>query len=238
MNEMPDIPAFLDRRGEKPPQPVFKPLVYSYTLLNTFDICPHQMYRRYVKKDQPFVETPEMAFGNKVHSAMEYRIGGKPLPADMQHWEPLAAAFARPTARSEMKMGLTKQGKPTGFFDQDVWLRGKVDVTIIEGTAAFLPDWKTGKSREHPFELEIQALMVHAANPYLTKIAGCYVWLKENRMGQVHDLSDTRSTFAYVSNKVEQIEDCMKSGDWEKKKGPLCSWCSCVDCEFNPKKQP
>ncbi len=214
-----------------------KPLVYSFTLLSTADTCLHRCYRQYVKRDVPYVETPEMKWGNTVHTAMEHRIGGKPLPAEMRQWEPLAAAFARPSARAEIKMGVTRQGKPTEFFDKDVFLRGKIDVTLISGTSAFLPDWKTGKSREYPFELECQAVLVHAANPYLTKIAGAYVWLKENRIGQIHDLTNTNSTWARIHNKVEVIEDAMASGEWPKTKGPLCGWCSCFDCEFNTSEQ-
>ena len=233
-----DIPPYLRRTEDnRMPEPVFKPLVYSYTMLNTADTCLHRCYRQYVKRDIPYVETPEMKWGNEVHAAMEHRMGGKPLPLNMQQWEPIAAAFAERKPRAEMKMGITREAKPTGFFDKDVFLRGKVDVTIMHGAAAFLPDWKTGSSKyEDPFELEIQALMVKAANPHLTKVAGQYAWLKENRMGQLYDLSDFGSTWAKVNNKVEVIEDCMESGEWPKTKGPLCNWCGVLDCENNPKR--
>ncbi len=211
-----------------------KPIVFSYTMLDTADTCLHRVYRQYIKKDIPYVETPEMKRGKQIHTAMEYRIGGKPLPENMRQWESLVAPFARPGARSELKLGVTREGKPTDFFGNDVFLRGKVDVALINGTAAFLPDWKTGNSKyEHPFELQIQAVLLRAANPYLTKIAGLYVWLKENRIGQSYDLSDTNSTWAQINNKVEVIKDAMQFGEWPKTKGPLCGWCSVVDCEFN-----
>lgn len=230
----PDIPDFLlvKNRTAMPAAQFVKPLVYSYTMLSTFDTCPHRCYRQYIKRDIPYVATPEMEWGNTVHSAMEYRIGGKPLPENMRQWEPLAAVFARPGARAEMKTGVTREGKPTDFFGKDVFLRGKIDVTLIQGTSAFLPDWKTGSSRyESPFELEIQAVMLHAANPYLTKIGGCYVWLKENRIGQTYDLTSTNSTWAKVNNKVEEIEDCAAANEWPKTKNPLCGYCSVRDCE-------
>jgi hypothetical protein len=230
----PDIPVYLDRRQETSMQ---KPLVYSYTMLNTADNCLHKAYRQYVKKDLKFVETPEMKFGNEVHSAMEYRIGGKPLPESMRHWEPLVAVYAERKAIPEMKLGITREGKPTGFFDKDVFFRGKADVVLRNGQAAFLGDWKTGSSKyENPFELECQAVGVHAAMPNLRKIAGHYIWLKENRTGEVYDLTDTRSAWAKINNKVEVIEDNMKSGEWPKNKNPLCGWCPVLDCENNPKR--
>lgn len=209
-----------------------KPLVYSYTLLNTADTCLHRCYRQYVKRDIPYKETPEMAWGNTVHSAMEYRLGGKPLPQNMQHWEPLISAYVDRKAKPEKKTGITKDGKPTGFFDKDVWLRCKVDATMLAGTAVFLADWKTGGSRfEDPFELEIQALTLKAAIPQIDRIAGHYVFLKENRIGQTHDLSDFTATWAKINNKIEVIEDAMEEGEWPKKKGPLCGYCSVGDCE-------
>ena len=124
---------------------------------------------------------------------------GKPLPggnAALQ--EPLASAYAERGAIAERKMGVTREGRPTGFFDPGVFFRGVIDATIIgatvagKGTAAFLPDWKTGNSfkYEDPFELECQAVMLHASMPHLTAIAGHYVWLKENRVGVTHNLTE------------------------------------------------
>jgi hypothetical protein len=231
------IPRYL-RRDKDNKMPEFsKPLVFSYTLLKTADTCLYKCYRQYVKRDLPFDKTPEIDWGNKVHEAMEYRIGGKPLPAEMQHWEPIVSAYVDRKAKPEKKTGITKDGKPTGFFDSDVWLRCKIDVTMLNGNAVFLADFKTGSSRyEDPFELEIQALTLKAAIPPVTKVAGHYAWLKENRIGEVHDLSDFTATWAKINNKVEVIEDAMQSGEWPKTKNPLCGWCGVLDCENNPKR--
>lgn len=232
-----DIPAYLRRDKDNNVPGFSKPLVYSFTMLKTADSCMYKCYRMYVKKDIPYFETPEMKWGNEVHSAFEYRLGGKSLPENMRHWEPLIVVYVERKARPEMKVGITREGKPTGFFDKDVFVRGKIDATMIVNSNGFLADWKTGNSKyEDPFELEIQALMLQAANPYLTKIGGHYVWLKEDRIGQVYDLSDTRSTWAAVHNKVEEIEDNMKADEWPKTKGPLCGWCNVLDCEHNPKR--
>lgn len=235
-----EIPACL-RRDKDNSMPGFsKPIVYSYTMLNTYDnVCPYQMFRRYVKKDIPFVETPEMRRGTEIHTAMEHRVGGKPLPPDMRHWEPIVAALDGRNAKAELKLGITNEGKPTGFFDKDVWCRGKADVVMIQNSNAFLIDWKSGGSKyESSFEIEMQAMMLKAANPYLVRISGCYAWLKEDRMGTVYDLSDFSSTWAKVNNIAERIQDDMASGEWEKKKSGLCPWCPCTDCEHHPKRKP
>jgi hypothetical protein len=228
-----DIPDFLRRaKDNKMQSPAFKPIVYSYTLLKTADTCLYKCYRQYIKRDLPFDKTPEIEYGNKVHEAMEYRLGGKPLPNEMLHWEPLVAVYAERNAKSEKKTGITRDCKPTGFFDKDVWLRCKIDVTMLHGNAVFLADFKTGNSKyEDSFELEIQALTLKAAIPQIERIAGHYAWMKENRVGQIHDLSDFNSTWAKINNKVEVIEDAQASGEWPKTKSPLCGWCNVKDCE-------
>jgi PD-(D/E)XK nuclease superfamily len=229
-----NIPAYL-RRDKDNRMPGFsKPLTLTFTILNTYDTCPHQMYRRYIRKDLPFVETPEMKWGNDVHSAMEYRMGGKTLPENMQHWEPIAAAIAERKPRTEQQLAITAQGTPADYWDKVTppFFRGKNDITLLNGTKALLLDWKTGGSKyEKRFELETNAMLVHAHNPHLTEISGSFVWLKEGRIGTTHPLTDTRSTWAKVNNLAEEIRDRQATNDWPKTKSPLCGYCNVVDCE-------
>lgn len=227
------IPDFLkvENRGK----PI--PFVWSYSSLNCYDdVCPYQFFRRYINKDIKFVESPEAAFGNAVHTAFEYRVGGqKPLPENMRQWESFAAPLDGRGAQVEMKMGVTISGQATDFFGKDVWGRGKVDVVLVNGTTAYLPDWKSGKPRENPFELEVNAVLVHAKYPQLKTIKGNYVWLKENRAGPVYDLSDTAGTWQKICGIAKRIEHSKQTTQWEKKRGPLCAWCDCLDCENNTK---
>ena len=156
------IPAFLDRR----------PLVGTFTMLSTYKNCEHQAYRRYIKKDQKYVETPEMKWGNEVHAAFEYRVGsGKPLPLNMQQWEHFAQPFDGHKVQVEQKLGIAANGHSVGFWDGSVWFRGKADAAIIQDETAYLADWKTGKSSyEDPFELETNAVLLHAKFPHLKNL--------------------------------------------------------------------
>ncbi len=227
------IPPILDRRGETK-----KPLVLSYTMLNTYrNICPYQAKARFIDKKYPFVKTPQLEWGDTVHKAMELRIGGgKPLPQTMHQWEKFAAPFYAVKAKAEMKLGMTAGGHACDFFAKDVWLRGKADVMVVNGNAALLPDFKTGKVREDPLELEIQALLLNAKYPNLTSISGFYIWLAENRIGQKHDVSHTRDTFTYVQRIAADLEEDMRNGEFEQRRGGLCPYCPCDDCpNYGPK---
>ena len=176
-----------------------------------------------------------MAWGNKVHTAFEQRIAwGKPLPLDMAQWEPFATPLDGRSVKVEQKLGLTAEGKPCGFFDQSVRFRVKIDAALVNGANAYMVDWKTGSSKyEDPFELEIGAMHLHALHPTLTKIVGQYAWLKENRLGQPHDLSETNRTWDKVNKLLVRMEAAKKSGDWPKRESPLCAWCDVLSCEYN-----
>ncbi len=236
------VPDFLLRKnwvnGMPPASKTDKPLVYSFTILNTYaEICPHQMAHRYVWKTLPFVETDAMRWGNQVHTAMELRIGGKkPLPVDMQKWERFAVPFDAYRITPEMKLGVTRDGKPCDFFDSNVWFRGKIDVPIVNGEAAAIFDHKTGSSKyERSFELETGALLLKAKYPQIKTAKGHYIWLAEDRLGQPYDLSDFHATWLRMRYLAEQIEADKARGQFEKRKSGLCGFCDVRTCEHNRK---
>ncbi len=219
------------------------PFTWTYTLLNTYrSICAHQAYRRYIlKKGErghvPFVSTPAVELGNAVHTALELRLqGNKPLPESMHAYEPFAKAFEGRVVKCEPKLAVTREGKPCDYFGAEVWGRGRADVAVVENGKAYLADWKSGSSKyESPFELEVQALLLKAKYPHLTMIHGQYVWLKENRLGELYDLSDTDTTWQTICHLVSLIENDLERGVFDKEPGPLCAWCDCLDCEYNKK---
>lgn len=223
------IPPFLDRRK----------LVYTFSNLSAYKNCGHQMYRRYIVKDVPYVESPQMKEGNDGHLAFEQRVGsGKPLPVALQQWETFAAPFDGRGARVEQKLGMTDRGKATGYWDSDCWFRGRIDVALVSNETAFINDWKFGKSNyEDPFELEVGALLLKAKHPELKVIKGQYVWLKENRTSQLYDLSRFRDTWNEINRLVGLIESDRQRGEFEKKPSGLCAWCDVKDCQhWRPRK--
>ena len=221
------IPDFLDRR----------PFVGTFTNLNTFrSVCEHQFYRRYIKKDQPYVETDAMKFGNEVHSAFEHRLGDnrKPLPDAFREYEHFAYPFDKYKVLVEQKLGMTAKATQTGYWDNDVWFRGKADAVVLqlEKGMAFIADWKTGSAKfEDPFELATNALLLKMRYPELKKVVGSYAWLKENRMSQQYDVSDFKRTFVEIQRLMSLVADMRVSGEWIKRKSGLCGFCPVSDCE-------
>jgi PD-(D/E)XK nuclease superfamily len=214
--------------------PDIRPFVWSYSSLSCYlDVCPYQFAARYLDRRVEFVETPEIAWGNVVHKGLEERVRYTiPLPEPLKQWEPLVAPLIERGAVAEGQLGIDRNGKTCGFFDKGVWGRGKIDVSVVQRTTAYICDWKSGGSKyESPFELEIQALLLKAKHPDLTRIVGQYAWLKENRLGKIYDLSDVEDTWQKVGKAVEEIAGKQALGEWPKRKSGLCGYCPCTECE-------
>lgn len=221
------IPPFLDRRK----------LIFTFTMLNSYRNCGYAMFRKYVKKDIPYIQSEAAKHGDEGHIAMERRIGSRQaLPAQFQHCEKHAAAFDNRGALTELKLAMTDHGRTTGYWDSDCWFRGKADTVVLQPPKAYIRDWKFGSSKyEDPFELECNALLLKAKYPELETIRGDYCYLKEDRVGQSYDLSRFRATWDEINRLVKLIEADRTSGVFAKRRSGLCGWCDVKDCEHNRK---
>ena len=204
---------------------------WSYTFLDNFANCPHKAYRRYIAKDLPKEPaTDAMRAGIEAHKELELSIN-KRLPV-RREWEPLIAPL-RNIAKAEVKFGMTEDRQPIGFFD-DPWGRGVCDVLIIKDNDALLVDWKTGKVREDPRELQVQAMLLKTNYPQVQHIKGCYVWLAEAKFGTMYDLEKGVDRCYHATKAaVEEAKEYEDDFEWPKKPNPLCGWCPVSDCEHN-----
>jgi len=210
---------------------------WSHSLLHSYDICPYQAYRTYVVRDIPWEATPAKDFGNAAHKALELRLSARiRLPKDFAKHEGLVLPIDQFTGEKhyEWKLGMREDGSPCDFHSDDrVWGRGVLDVALINGSTAMILDWKTGKKREDPTELAVQAVLLQAHRPTLERIIGRYIWLRTGELGQPHDVSDTPVKLASIRQKMERFHMNERSGDWQKRSNVLCGWCSVRNCEFN-----
>lgn len=209
--------------------------VASHTFLNDWDNCPYKAFRKYIKKGLPkFVQTDAMKWGNDVHMAFEVRIKhGTKWPEGMEKFEAIAAPLVRVGALAERMLGITERGELCDFFAPNVWLRGKIDATVLRERAAAIFDWKTGKRREDCSELETHAVLLKAWKPDTIKISAHYVWLQDNEVGKAHDVSDTEKKLADIRSTMNTVKNCMEIEDFPKRRNPLCGYCPVMDCENN-----
>lgn len=209
------------------------PVVWSYTFLDVYDRCKLQAKERFITKTLKFKPSPESEYGNLVHGRMDDFFRGKrnSLGDELSKFQPIAdqAKAAKGLRFSEYDIGIRIDWGKTSFFGRDVWGRCKLDYAVIDGPNALILDWKTGKKREDPLELEIQALALKVAHPEIKNIWGCYMWLKTMEKGQMFELgSGVEKTRDYVEKTMKRVA----MEPWVPTKNHLCAWCSNSNCVF------
>ena len=212
----------------------------SHSFLSNWRQCPRKAWHVNIARDVPREDSVHMAWGRKVHEALDkYLKKDEPLPYELRHYEQLYDFPLGYFVETELKLGMTIESEPCDFLDEHVWLRGIIDVVLTSNSSddmAILIDHKTGRVREDPEELLIHALLLQTHRPDLDRIKGWYNWLKELRMGKVHDLSDTNATYSRLVNEYDKLVRCNALGEpaFAPQQGPLCGWCPVKQCEFHP----
>ena len=207
-------------------------LAHSYSSLKLYENCPLRYYRQRIKKDVVDQGGPASIAGDRIHKQLEDRIrNGTPLPEETAQNEWVIKLLeARPgwTVHPELELALNKKLKPTGWWDEDVWFRGKVDVLLLNETKtkAIVLDWKTGKRRPDLFQMEIFAAMVFAHYKTVQKATTSLVWLKDRTIDRLDVTRDDRGfIWQEILKKVNRIEQSLVRDKWPAKPSGLCPYC-------------
>lgn len=209
-----------------------KVIPWSWTLYETYQICPRLCYETRIAKnfrDDPNNET--LLWANAVHSELEHRIAyERPLPENMQTFEPYAARLvAAPGIKYvEQQVGITNpfaDGGPqlTGYWDANCWHRGKDDYIAVNGHRALVMDHKTGKAKPGSLQLALSAIRVFVQFPDVTHIKTGFAWLAS----KTYTVSDyTRDQLpnlsALFTATVADMEWSESKNAWPAKPGFLC----------------
>ena len=127
------------------PQTTHKIAPWSYSKAKSFETCPKQFYHEKILREYPFIETEAIRYGNLFHTAAEKFIrDGTPIPEKFSFAIPVLESLRDRYGEKhcELKMGLTEDLEPCGFFDKNVWFRGVVDLLIVADDRAWVIDYK------------------------------------------------------------------------------------------------
>lgn len=228
-----------------------KPLPWSHSSLSDFLNCPKAFYHKRIAKD--VVDPPNDAglAGDYVHKAFEaYLKKGTPLPDTYpEHIRDWPQGIRPPAAyvdyldalqggsgdlHVECKYAITKEFKPTGFFSEDVWCRGIIDVLHINGERARVLDHKTGKRKQDGRQLKLCALLVLAHHPEVQSVKVGYMWLKDGAL-DVDEYQRTDEGFMWQEflPRLIQYKTAFEAEVFVPRPSGLCNgWCPVKGCEF------
>lgn len=211
-------------------------LTFSYSLLAQFDNCPEAARHLFILRDYKKSYTVEE--GIDIHKAMESRIRYQhALPQPLAIMEPYVQSLERAGQPiPELSLAVTKDMRPSGFWVDQAYLRGKFDVVLRTGPTAFLGDWKSGKVREASDQLEIGAMLLMATYPEIEQVVGANIWLKKPGPGTPYSFhrKTLDTTWLKWLKRMQAIESKDSNVPWETRDSPLCNYCPVSVCSHNP----
>lgn len=229
---------------------------WSYTALTAFETCPRRFYETRVAKSIREPEGTALVLGNAAHKALELRAArGTPIPKTIQittaqgetaimpttGWEAMMEKILdRPgDVLVERQIALDDRLCEVDWFDKSVWVRGVIDLGIIQGAKALLLDHKTGKRKPDTDQLKLFAALAMHVWPQLERVVTGFLWLKENKIDKDEF---TRGDLSVIWDgfipRVRRLEQAYVSGEWGPKPSGLCrDWCPVSSCEFCGRRQ-
>lgn len=199
-----------------------------------FNGCPKRYYHLRVAKDIKEQDGDASLDGQIKHKSLEDRIKhNEPLPPYLTKYEGACRVILDSGlhVEAEQELAVTKELQPCEWWHRDAWLRVKADVALYGKTKSAILDWKMGKRRPKPFQLELGALLQYLHYPHLKSTEAAFLWAKD-------DVSD-RSVFTReddyerildkVKAKTERIEEAVAEDVWPAKPGYHCNWCGAKD---------
>lgn len=206
-------------------------LAHSYSALKLFENCPQRYYRQRIVKDIKDLGGEASKHGERIHEMLELRLKeDATIPTDYARYEPLCVGVERLSAGGDLhvekELVLTTNHEPTGWWDEDAWLRSKLDVLVIKGADAVVMDWKTGKRKPDFFQMEIFAGQVFKHYPEVQRVKTTLVWLKDMKLdSETYTRLDMPAIWGSITQATTRIEQALHFDNWPARPSGLCGWC-------------
>lgn len=210
---------------------------WSFSSLKDYINCPKQYYHTKVAKDFIKKTTQQMLYGTEVHKACEdYVRDGTPLAKNYERFKPQLDALREigGTKYCEHEMALTRDLEPCAFDSDTRWVRGIVDLLIVDGADAYIVDYKTGSNRyPDTKQLKLMALMTYAHFPEVQNIKAGLLFVMHNTfVTEEYERKDSEKLWQEFLPTLDRLAVSYDNNVWSAKSGPLCGWCPVSSCKF------
>ena len=194
-----------------------------------------------VAKDHVKRPTEQMLYGTAVHKAIEDYVGeGKPLAKNYQHYQPMLDTLLEIDGerKPEFRMAVTHERQPCSFGHADYWVRGIVDLLILDDETAYIVDYKTGNAKYPDVkQLQLMALMTYAHFPQVEEIKAGLLFVAHNTfIDQNYSRSNVNEMWAGFAPDLERLKVSYESSQWPENPTPLCGWCPVTSCQYHKKR--
>lgn len=214
-----------------------KVMPLSFSRLSTFEQCPAQFDYLYVSKRVVNQSNEHSDYGDRVHKVLEAKGKGELDEAALsdegkQTLERWGALVDKVVSRSgdkyfEHQMAVNRNLAPVEWFAPDVWIRSIADVLVVDGETAYCLDYKTGKVKENPTQLQLFAAMVFWHFPNVQAVKTSFVWLKFDEVTNAkYERRFLDSLWRALEPRFDKVQEVINLGVFETKPSGLCPWCA------------
>ena len=209
-------------------------LAHSFSSLEMFDSCPKRYYHLRIAKDVKEEDGDASIAGTRDHKSLEERLlSGASLPPHLRKHEAECDIIVNSglVVKPEQELAINRELEPCDWWDQNVLLRVKADVALYGANHAALLDWRTGKRKPKPFQLELGALTQFIHYPKIKSTKAAFLWLRDDATDQETYTRD--DDFDRILNKfkamAEGVKEAKEEDVWQAKPGYHCNWCGLKD---------
>jgi CRISPR/Cas system-associated exonuclease Cas4 (RecB family) len=211
---------------------------WSYSSLKQYQNCPKQYYEIKVAQNYTIIPSEKMIYGTEVHKALEdYVKDGKELATNYLRFKnSVDSLIAIPGVKyPEYEMALYKDRTVCDFADPKRWVRGIVDLLIVDNDYAFIVDYKTGSNKyPDPKQLRLMSLMTFAHFPQVNKIkAGLLFVMHNSFITEEYERKDIDKSWEKFYGPLERLDSSYDNNVWAPNPTPLCKYCPVKSCDFN-----
>jgi hypothetical protein len=220
------------------------PPAWSFSSIKVFDTCPKKYESEKITKEVGYQETEATLYGTQLHlAAEEYIRDSKDIDPRFKFIKPYLDKLNDIPGEKlcELKLGVKKNG--TGrleycdFFDPSVWFRGVADLVILDGSKAWIIDYKSGKSAKYADikQLALMAAALFLKHPEIKKIKTSLLFVVSKEfIKQDFEVEKGLDIFATYHDLLTQREKAYNTGVFNAKPNGLCrQWCGTLSCPHN-----
>jgi len=212
----------------------------SYSRLSTFEQCQAKFDYLYVTKSVKDKGNEVSEYGSRVHEVLElYGTGELDLDnlglegkQTLEKWGGIVDMINRKKGDKyyEFKMAIDVGRVPTGWYDSDVYFRSIADVLVVDGATAYCLDYKTGKVKDNPTQLQLFAAMVFAHFPEVQKVKTTFIWLKFKKVDNtIYKRDHLEALWNGLQPRLDMVKEVVELGFFKTKPSGLCPWCPAQD---------
>jgi hypothetical protein len=139
------------------------------------------------------------------------------------------------TRYPEYQMALKLDRSACEFGDTQRWVRGIVDLLIVNGADAYIIDYKTGSNKyPDPKQLKLMALMTYSHFPGVVNIRAGLLFITRNSfVTEEYRRADIDKLWEGFRTDLTRLDVAHENNQWPEKPSGLCGWCPVVSCKFH-----